>query len=281
MNLDYLQTKLNLHKDIKIVLVSHMRGRVCDMDRLVEICAERILLEDCAHGCGVKWNNRQLGYHGVLASYSTQSDKVINSGEGGLLVTDDAQIAAQLIYMSGAYERRYQKHLTRPDDILCEEAMLKYPNLSCRMSELTAAVARPLLANLPSRVITYNARYDLICSIATKNNVLKVPGHDYRCAPVGDHFNFYLSSNLTEAQNQKFKAICHQFGVPVSSFISPINARYHKNWRKFGAPHFDLPQTDHILRYSYDLKLPPIFTSSDIEHIANILDYAASNCLSF
>ena len=57
-------------------------------------------LEDCAHGCGVTWRGRQLGYHGKLAAYSTQSDKVINSGEGGFVTTDDDAIAAQLIYNS-------------------------------------------------------------------------------------------------------------------------------------------------------------------------------------
>lgn len=44
-----------------------------------------------------------------VAAYSTQSDKVINSGEGGFVVTSDDAIAAKAIYLSGAYERRYGK----------------------------------------------------------------------------------------------------------------------------------------------------------------------------
>ena len=40
----------------------------------------------------------------------------------------------------------------------CEDAMMKMPNLSSRMSELTAAVLRPLIANLPERVVKYNER---------------------------------------------------------------------------------------------------------------------------
>ena len=42
-----------------------------------------------------------------VAAYSTQSDKVINSGEGGFLTTGDDEIAARAIYLAGAYERRY------------------------------------------------------------------------------------------------------------------------------------------------------------------------------
>lgn len=42
-----------------------------------------------------------------VAAYSTQSDKVINSGEGGFITTGDDEIAARAIYLAGAYERRY------------------------------------------------------------------------------------------------------------------------------------------------------------------------------
>lgn len=54
------------------------------------------------------------------------------------------------------------KHLVRPSDALCEAAMLAEPNLSVRMSEVTAAVLRPLLKNLPERVVEYNRRYQLV-----------------------------------------------------------------------------------------------------------------------
>lgn len=54
------------------------------------------------------------------------------------------------------------KHLARPSDALCEAAMLAVPNLSVRMSEVTAAVLRPLLKTLPERVVQYNRRYRMV-----------------------------------------------------------------------------------------------------------------------
>merc|ERR1719171_483296 len=151
MDLDDLEKKIAAFPDAKVLLLSHMRGKVADMDRGVEICEKNgiTLVEDCAHSCGVKWRGRQLGYHAEVTAYSTQSDKVINSGEGGFLTTDDDEMMAKAIYLSGAYEKRYSKHATQPPAELCEAAMLEMPNLSVRMSELTAAVARPLIRNLP------------------------------------------------------------------------------------------------------------------------------------
>ena len=79
MDLDDLDKKAG-ESGAKVLLMSHMRGKVCDMDRVVQICEKHgmKLIEDCAHGCGVRYKGRQLGYHGVVTAYSTQSDKVIN-----------------------------------------------------------------------------------------------------------------------------------------------------------------------------------------------------------
>merc|ERR1719231_174209 len=132
MDLDDLEEKVASSK-AKVLLLSHMRGKVCDMDRVVEICEKHglTLVEDCAHSCGVTWRGRQLGYHAKVTAYSTQSDKVINSGEGGFITSDDPEMMAKAIYLSGAYEARYKHHIAAPDAALCEDAMMKMPNLSC------------------------------------------------------------------------------------------------------------------------------------------------------
>eukprot|EP00966_Prymnesium_polylepis_P323365 7379565-Prymnesium_polylepis.1 len=239
-----------------------MRGKVCDMDRVLAICDAHglTLVEDCAHGCGVKYNGRQLGYHAKVSCYSTQSDKVINSGEGGFITTDDDALMAKAIYYSGAYEARYAKHTPHPPKELCEEAMLSTPNLSCRMSELTAAVMRPLIANLPERVERYNARYALVVGVlrALAGHTIVVPEQLPQVEGVGDHLNFYLHG-VSAAQNARFMKLCADGGVPVSWFCSSVNARWHVNWRKYGAPTYELPQTDGVLSSAYDLKLPPHF----------------------
>lgn len=281
MDLDDLEAKAAAHPGASVLLLSHMRGKVCDMDRVADICRRHglRLVEDCAHGCGVTWKGRQLGYHGEVAAYSTQSDKVINSGEGGFVATSDPELMAQMLYLSGCYERRYNKHLAAPTDRvdLCEAAMAGMPNLSCRMNELTAAVLRPLIANLPERIVQYNTRYASVVEVLRREAgaVLVVPDQDERVGAVGDHLNFYLEG-ASDAQNEVFKRTMHGLGVPASPFISDVNARYHVNWRKFGAPAFDLPQTDGVLRHAYDLKMPPYFADADFVQFAGCIAYAAN-----
>lgn len=68
---------------------------------------------------------------------------------------------------------------------------------------------------------------------------------------------------------------CKELGVPVSWLRSPVNARWHVNWRGFGGPLQDLPATDLALNAAYDLKLPPHFKDEDFMHLAKIIAYAA------
>ena len=89
----------------RTLLLSHMRGHICDMDRLVALCSQHQvqLIEDCAHTMGAAWNGRAAGRWGLAGCFSLQSYKHVNAGEGGLLVCDDEDIAAQAVLMSGSY----------------------------------------------------------------------------------------------------------------------------------------------------------------------------------
>lgn len=282
MSLTDLEKKLDEHRP-KVLLLSHMRGKVCDMEKVVELCETygATLIEDCAHGCGVEWKGKQLGYHGKVACYSTQSDKVINSGEGGFITTNDDQIAANLIYMSGCYERRYNKHMIKPDPKLLEVAMVKMPNLSSRMNEITAACVRPLIKDLPQRIQRYNKCYKLCVDTIEKEagDIVCIPKQDERVTNVGDHLNFYLK-NVTPDQNGLFNKKCSELGLTLGWFTSDVNARYYKNWHKYGTPEHHLPNTDKLLSTGYDMKMPPHFEESDFVHVGKIIAAAANYAVS-
>ena len=111
--------------------------------------------------------------------------------------------------------------------------MAEMPNLSCRMNEVTAAVMRPLIKNLPQRVEAYNRRYDAVVKVLREEagDVIVVPTQDERVGTVGDHLNFYLTG-VNDEQNALFRQTCVAMGVPVSWFQSKVNARWHVNWRK-------------------------------------------------
>ena len=67
----------------------------------------------------------------------------MNAGEGGILVTDDPEIAARAIIMSGAYEENWKKHPGLGNS--CAHWQNKLPLYNLRMQNLSAAVIRPQL----------------------------------------------------------------------------------------------------------------------------------------
>ena len=73
----------------RFLLISHMRGHLVDMNKLMQIVEDNglILIEDCAHTMGAKWGDKRSGNFGLAGCFSTQTYKHLNSGEGGLLTS--------------------------------------------------------------------------------------------------------------------------------------------------------------------------------------------------
>jgi L-glutamine:2-deoxy-scyllo-inosose/3-amino-2,3-dideoxy-scyllo-inosose aminotransferase len=74
----------------------HLYGRMCDMDAIMDIAARYNLyvVEDCAHQHGSRWRGVNAGVVGDAGSFSLQSSKLLNTGEGGLIITKDDRLNA-------------------------------------------------------------------------------------------------------------------------------------------------------------------------------------------
>ncbi len=84
-NLDLDALEANITPRTKAVIVVHLYGSTCDLDRLTRICRKHnlYLIEDCAHQHGTFWKGKGTGSFGDAASFSFQESKVLSSGEGG------------------------------------------------------------------------------------------------------------------------------------------------------------------------------------------------------
>ncbi len=255
-----------------VLLLSHMRGHVCDMDRLMAICtaAGVTVIEDCAHTMGATWRGVPSGRHGAVGCYSTQTYKHINSGEGGLLVTDDPDIAARAIMLSGSY-MLYDRHLAAPPPETFEAIRYDTPNISGRMDNLRAAILRPQLRDLATRVARWNARYR-----ALETGLRDAPGVTLIERPeverfVGSSFQF-LALDRPSASIRDLVARCGARGVELKWFgaAEPVGftSRYD-SWRYAPAP--DMPETDRILSAVLDMRVPLTFSLEDCARIARII----------
>ena len=147
----------------RVLMLSHMRGHICDMGALMALC-DRLglrVIEDCAHTMGASWAGRLTGRWGVIGCFSTQTYKHANSGEGGLLISDDAPAMARAVMLSGSY-MLYGRHLAAPPPEAFEGLRYDTPNVSGRMDNLRAAILRPQLRDLARQCARWNERYRVV-----------------------------------------------------------------------------------------------------------------------
>ena len=258
------------------LLLSHMRGHISDLDEVGAMCDEMgvDLIEDCAHTLGAGWGGRPTGTFGSVGCFSAQTFKHVNSGEGGVLVTDDAEIAARAILASGSY-MLYGQHQARPPMSVFESLKGVVPNYSLRMSALAAAVALPQLDALAERASKMNTLYAelerLVREIPHAGVVERAPQEDF----VGSSFQFSLP-DLSRDQIGAVVGIANDLGLHVKWFGDPVMQGFTsrpRHWEYVGASS-DLPRTEAILTKLCDLRVPPAMDASHCRLAADILRHA-------
>eukprot|EP00527_Entomoneis_sp_CCMP2396_P004399 CAMPEP_0198144336 /NCGR_PEP_ID=MMETSP1443-20131203/14681_1 /TAXON_ID=186043 /ORGANISM="Entomoneis sp., Strain CCMP2396" /LENGTH=448 /DNA_ID=CAMNT_0043807707 /DNA_START=200 /DNA_END=1546 /DNA_ORIENTATION=+ len=275
MDLGDMEKKLQENPDCKHVLISHMRGKLADMQGIKDLCDkyDAILLEDCAHSLGVQYKGKHSGHMGVACAVSSQSYKMINSGEGGFLLTDDPDIAAQTAVYAGAYEALSGKHVTVPEKEYFKDYPTTIPNYSLRMSNLAASVIRPQIKTLDERIAKYNARYQKLHeNLATRvGDHLSIPKLTPEVSTmVHDSMQFILDEKFDQEMIENFIEECNNHGLPVELFGHKTNARNFVNWG-FAPANAPLPKTADMLSRACDVRMPLMWDDEDFEDMADVI----------
>jgi len=219
---------------------------------------------------GAAWKGTPSGRHGAVGCYSCQTYKHVNSGEGGFLVTDDADIAARSIILSGSY-MLYERHLAAPPPEAFAQIRYETPNISGRMDNLRAAILRPQIAALATQCARWNDRYKVL-ETGLKDTpgltVIDRPPHE---TIVGSSFQFLLLDWSAEAV-RTVVARCAARGVELKWFGAPEPVAFtskYDSWRYANPP--EMPGSDRVLAGIVDMRVPLTFSLEDCAMIARII----------
>jgi dTDP-4-amino-4,6-dideoxygalactose transaminase len=138
----------------KAIMPVHMLGNPCDMDRIMAIARKHnlLVLEDCCQAAGASYNGKKVGTIGDIGAFSLNIFKTINSGDGGLIVTND-----QALYEI-AFGVHDQGH--KPLRFGVEVGTRNILGLNFRMNEITAAVGLAQLRKIDKIVATLHEKRD-------------------------------------------------------------------------------------------------------------------------
>jgi dTDP-4-amino-4,6-dideoxygalactose transaminase len=147
--IDVKQIERHITPDTRAILPVHLGSRMADMDAIGEIARKHNLkvIEDCAHMHGGFWRGKGAGTLGDAGAFSFQSSKLMTCGEGGIIITNDDDMAVRCAaYMnSGRGDTK--------DRTSAEGTILGW---NYRMTEFQAAVLLAQLERLPQQIETRN-----------------------------------------------------------------------------------------------------------------------------
>jgi len=284
--IDIADFERRLDDDIAAVIISHMRGHTSDMDAIMALCEARDIpvIEDAAHSLGTEWHGQKIGTIGAIGCFSFQSYKLVNAGEGGILITNDADLVARAVIMSGAYEHNWQKHKSPEGDNTgaLEAAFARWQNklplYNLRLNNMSAAMIRPQLAEVPRRVRDGRANHDYVATLLNASPWLSVPEKLAPETRAPDSIQFNLV-DMNDDQVIAFQDAANARGVKVQVFgRSTDNARAFWNWQ-FIESLPELPQTRAMLMKACDVRLPARLNRAELDIIAGALTGAAAEVM--
>ncbi len=162
INLDPQKVAEHINDRTRAIVVVHFAGHPADLDRLTELCDQRglVMIEDCAHAHGAEWHERRVGSFGSFGSFSFQASKNMTAGEGGILVTNDAELAERA--------RSISNQGRRTGGAWYEHARL---GTNARLTGFQATLLLNQLQRLPQQVATRMERARRL-----REGLRKIPG---------------------------------------------------------------------------------------------------------
>lgn len=254
--------------EVRVLLLSYMRGRVPDLDKVIALCNhyDITLLEDSAHSLGILWNGVQTGTLGLAGAFSAQSYKIIDSGEGGILVTNSKKLAFKAMLYAGCYEHNWKKHFdTQEDEEYLKKMTSSIPAYNFRMSNITAALLTPQLDNIQERVQFLNEKYERLTGILSKSKYIRIPVFTAGIRPAADSIQWEFEG-LNAEEIASVRKILIKKGIKIEVFTGS-NARCFWNWTFF-TQNERCSFTKDLLQRTVDMRLRLFLSTEEIDQMA-------------
>ncbi|MGA7170951.1 MAG: DegT/DnrJ/EryC1/StrS family aminotransferase, partial [Candidatus Sulfotelmatobacter sp.] len=200
----------------KAILPVHLGMRFADMDEILLVAKRHNLkvIEDCAHAHGGMWKGKGAGSMGDLGAFSFQSSKLITSGEGGAVITNNLE-----------YMELVQSYINAGRASLTDQYHHRIIGFNYRLGEFQAAVLGPQLTRLPKQaaIREHNMKhFETRLQNTPGIGLLKPDPRITRLAPYGYVFK-YFADQAKDIPRASFVAALQLEGIPCDGlFYEPV-----------------------------------------------------------
>lgn len=243
-----------LEKDpeIKALLIVHLYGLACDMDRIMPLVEKHklILIEDCAQSHGAEFKGKKTGSFGHVAAFSFYPTKNMTTGEGGIMVTSHEEIAlkARRIINHGRSDRYFHDSL----------------GYNYRMTDLAAAIGSVQLTKLDD----FNAKRVANAKYLSANlqglSWLETPYLPEEC------YHVYHQYTIKVEKRDQFAKWLQEKGIG-NSIVYPIPVHKQPFYQDIVGKDLVLPNAEAIAEKVISLPIHPALTQEQLEEIVKVI----------
>ena len=277
LNLSVADARKKITGQTKAIMVVHYGGYPCDMDAVAALARSHGLkiIEDCAHAPGAVYHSaagpKKAGVLGDIGCFSFFSNKNMTTGEGGMVVTDDDDLAGKLKVarshgMTTLTWDRHKGHSFNYDVVA--------RGYNYRLDEIRAALGIVQL----TRLAAGNARRREL-TLTYQKELQDLPQIDlpFRQAPAGSSHHLFPVLLQKGLSRSNFMAALAERGIQTSVHYPPVHKFTH--YRRLWAPGFDhrVPLTEEVAERVLTLPLFPHMTAGQLTAVVDAVKNVLAN----
>ncbi len=256
LTLDSEIVKNAITQRTKGVIAVHIGGLICpEIEKIKEVCEERdlFLIEDAAHAHGSKIDGKNAGALGSAGAFSFYPTKVMTSGEGGMITTNDGEVASVARILRDQGKESFNSNRI---------VMVGY---NWRMPEISAVIGMVQLRRLPEFIEKRNSLAKLY------DEAFDASGYERVVTPPNQLNNYYKYTYFLpkSVERDKFKSVCRGRGVAYGGEVYWPPLHLQPAYREFLSEQSRFPTADERCSSMVN---PPMFSQMTIEQAERVIE---------
>lgn len=251
----------NINKKTKGIIIVHMSGFPCYMNKIMQIVKKfnLKLIEDCAHGLGTKYNNQHVGNFGITGCFSFYPTKQITTGEGGMVITNNKKIY-NLIKTTKAFGiDKDIKERKKPGIYDVKRLGFNY-----RMTDFQAALGIDQIKNYSQNLMRRHKNAKIYYNEFKKNKNIITQEFDKKCS----YFVFQIFVKDRDKILSKLKKNNIQYSIHYAKTLPSLN--YYKI--KYFIKEKNFTNADLYAKTNISLPIYPKLSTKEIKKICSVIN---------
>jgi dTDP-4-amino-4,6-dideoxygalactose transaminase len=267
LSIDPADVEARISERTKAVAVVHFAGYPAPVEELSALCDRHglALIEDSAHAPSASRAGKKLGTFGLAGAFSFFSNKILSIGEGGLLATDNDEVAdqARLLRSHAMTSGTWDRHRRRSDTYDVVGLGFNY-----RIDEPRAAL---LLSRLSRMEADIDRRRELVRRYRRRLSSIGGISVPYRDEDVADSSCYVMPIMVVDPDRQDVLRdfLREERGIQTSLFYPPAHrfTAYRERWGEIS-----LPRTEDAADREITIPLYPHLSDDELDHVVTAID---------